>query len=303
VQASSDGRLQLDRPSADKASSDMSPVVCEQHLTERDFHRLRDLIYRACGIHLVQEKKTMVELRLRKRLLALEMASFQEYCEHVLSPAGAGEVTSMIDVITTNKTDFYREPGHFEFLTGTVLPMLDAGAGRPLQVWSAGCSSGQEPYSLAMVLSQYAEQQRPAVYRFSILATDISTRMLEKARLGIYDLEAIAPIPTEVRRKYVLKSRNAANAVARVAPEIRARVEFRRLNLMDAEFALTHPPDVIFCRNVVIYFDKATQEQLVIRFVRSLRPNGYLFMGHSETLHGFRVPLVQVAPTVYRKSG
>jgi chemotaxis protein methyltransferase CheR len=121
--------------------------------------------------------------------------------------------------------------------------------------------------------------------------------------LGIYDLEAIAPIPTEVRRKYVLKSRNAANAVARVAPEIRARVEFRRLNLMDAEFALTHPPDVIFCRNVVIYFDKATQEQLVIRFVRNLRPNGYLFMGHSETLHGFRVPLVQVAPTVYRKSG
>ena len=281
----------------------MSPVVCEQHLTARDFHKLRDLIYSVCGIHLVPDKKTMVELRLRKRLLALEMRSFREYCEHVLGAGGEAELTSMIDVITTNKTDFYRESGHFEFLTQTVLPLLDAGVGRPLQVWSAGCSSGEEPYSLAIVLSEYAEQQGPNGYRFSILATDISTRMLEKARLGIYELDAIAPIPTAVRRKYVLKSRNPARPVARMAPEIRAQVEFRRLNLMDAEFALVHPPDVIFCRNVVIYFDKATQEQLVTRFVRSLRPNGHLFMGHSETLHGFRVPLIQVAPTVYRKSG
>ena len=214
---------------------------------------------------------------------------------------GEREITALIDVITTNKTDFFREPGHFEFLTGVALPSLAAGSSRPLNVWSAGCSSGEEPYTLAIVLSEYA-QEHPG-FQFSILATDISTRVLEKARLGVYDIGTIAPIPAEAKRKYLLKSRDRNKPRARVAPEIRARVAFQRLNLMDAEFGLANPMDVIFCRNVVIYFDKTTQEQLIRKFARNLRPRGYLFMGHSETLHGFDVPLAQVAPTVYRNTG
>jgi len=152
-----------------------------------------------------------------------------------------------------------------------------------------------------MVLSDYAEQR--SGYQFSILATDISTRVLDRARRGIYDMGTIAPIPQEVKRKYLLKSRDRNQPRARVAPEIRARVEFQRLNLMDTPFGLAYPMDVIFCRNVVIYFDKATQEQLIQKFARNLGPNGHLFMGHSETLHGFDVPLAAVAPTVYRKIG
>ena len=206
----------------------------------------------------------------------------------------------MIDLITTNKTDFFREPGHFEFLTRVALPSI-ATAGRTVRVWSAGCSTGEEPYTLAMVLSEYAEQH-PA-WQFSILATDISTRVLEKARLGIYEATDIAPIPSEIRRKHLLRSRDRDNPRSRIAPATRSLVEFQRLNLMDSDFGLAHPMDIIFCRNVVIYFDKQTQEQLVRRFTRNLRPHGYLFMGHSETLHGFDVPLVQVAPTVYRRSG
>ena len=273
----------------------------EAQLHDLDFQKLRELIYSACGIHLVPAKKTMVELRLRRRLHALRMHSFREYREYVMGQGGDAELTAMIDLITTNKTDFYREPGHFDFLTRAALPSLSAGLGRPLRVWSAGCSTGEEPYSLAMVLSQYAEQH-PG-YQFSILATDISTRVLEKARLGIYEVDAIAPIPPEVRRKHLLRSRDRNSPRARIAPETRALVEFHHLNLMEQDFGLAYPLDVIFCRNVVIYFDKQTQEQLIRRFLRNLRPHGYLFMGHSETLHGFDVPLVQVAPTVYRKAG
>jgi chemotaxis protein methyltransferase CheR len=276
-------------------------VASEQHLTEREFESLRDLIYGACGIALIPAKKTMMELRLRRRLQALQMVSFREYQQYLAGRGGERELIALIDVITTNKTDFYREPGHFDFLTRAVLPALTAGSGRPLSVWSAGCSSGEEPYTLAMVLSEYAEE-RPG-FQFSILATDISTRVLEKARLGVYEIGVIAPIPPEAKRKYLLKSRDRSRPMARVAPEIRSRVDFQRLNLMDADFALPHPMDVIFCRNVVIYFDKTTQGQLIKKFFRNLRPNGYLFMGHSETLHGFDVPLAQVAPTVYRKTG
>ena len=184
----------------------MTATVAEPQLSERDFRRLSDLIYRLAGIHLVATKKIMIELRLRKRLQALQLHSFAAYCDFLFEAGGEAELPCMIDLVTTNKTDFFREPAHFEYLTNVALPALEAGFDRPLAVWSAGCSSGQEPYTLAMVLSEYSEQQEPG-YRFAILATDISGRMLERARLGIYEMETIAPIPMAVRRKYLLKSR------------------------------------------------------------------------------------------------
>ncbi len=278
----------------------MTTTASNPQLSERDFDRVCDLIYRTVGIHLVPAKKTMIELRLRRRLQALGYDSFQAYCEFLFGKGRDAELTPLIDVVTTNKTDFFREPAHFDYLTGTVLPGLSAGFDRPLAVWSAGCSSGQEPYTLAMVLSDYGERQE-SDYGFEILATDISTRVLDRARLGIYDTEAVAPLPAALRQRYVLRSRQRDNPAVRIAPEIRIRVTFRRLNLMDSDYRLPHSMDVIFCRNVVIYFDKPTQARLLAHLARHLRTGGHLFMGHSESLHGLELPLAPVAPTVYRK--
>ncbi len=288
----------------ERGGNPCSGSVRESGLSQRDFGRLSAFVHEHCGIKLPPSKKTMLEARLRRRLRALEMKSYEEYCDYLFGPRGLQEeIVRMIDLVTTNKTDFFREPAHFDFLVRNCLADLcDAGRGgawRRVAVWSAGCSTGEEPYTLAMVLSEFGEG-RPG-FRFSILATDISTRVLETAAVGIYDEERVDPVPPAWKRKYLLKSRDRSKGLVRVASALRSLVEFRRLNLMDENFGIREPMNVIFCRNVIIYFDKATQEALVNRFAGHLAPGGYLFLGHSETLCGMDAPLVQVAPTVYRK--
>jgi chemotaxis protein methyltransferase CheR len=281
------------------------PQVAMAHLGETDFRRLAEFIYREAGISLAPAKRVMVETRLRKRLEALGIGSFHAYCEFVLGPQGGEEWTPLLDRITTNKTDFFREPGHFSVLTGTALPAMAAlyqsGTRQPLTVWSAGCSSGEEPYTLAMVLSEYAAAQSGGRYRFAITATDLSTRVLEKAQQAVYATELVDPVPPALRHKYLLRSRDPARQVVRICPELRALVTFRRLNFMESRFSFDTPFDAIFCRNVMIYFDKPTQETLVNRFASHLRPGGYLFVGHSETLNGLRTPFQPVSPAVYRR--
>jgi chemotaxis protein methyltransferase CheR len=263
-------------------------------MSQGDFARLREFIYNECGITLVDSKKTMLEGRLQKRLRELRLKSFSQYCDYLFSSNGfEEELTDMINQVTTNKTDFFREPAHFEYLTQKALPELSR-VKKSFTVWSAGCSSGEEPYTLAMVLKEYG-------CHFTILATDISTKVLEKARLAVYDEERVGPIPPEFKRKYLLANKDRAKKLFRVVPELRERVKLKRLNFMDSDFGFHEPIDVIFCRNVVIYFDKPTQERLLNRFCRYLSPEGYIFMGHSETLLGMDVPLVPVAPTVYRR--
>jgi len=242
----------------------------------------------------------MLEGRLRRRLRSLNLNSCSDYCAYVFSGDGhPEEVPHLIDVVTTNKTDFFRESKHFEYLTGIAVPTLLRGDSRSLLFWSAGCSTGEEPYTLAMVLSDYAENTRG--FRFQLLATDISTQVLEHAQRAIYKSELLRPVPADLRRKYVMRSRDRASQLERIVPELRALVEFRRLNLMDSDFGIGDPVDVIFCRNVIIYFDQPTRSALLNRFSRQLRPGGYLFLGHSETLNGLDVPLLSVGPTVYRK--
>jgi chemotaxis protein methyltransferase CheR len=247
----------------------------------------------------------MLEARIRKRLNVLKMKSFREYCDYVFSPEGMkNEIVHMIDVVTTNKTDFFRESKHFDYLVQTVLPelvgSLGAGISRRLMLWSAGCSTGEEPYTLAMVLSEFGENYRK--FQYSILATDISTKALEEARLGIYSEDRVEPIPLALKRKYLLRSKDRSKGLVRVAPALRKRVEFKRLNFMDKNFGIREQMDIIFCRNVIIYFDRPTQEIILNRLCRHLRDGGYIFMGHSETLSGLNVPLVPVFTTVYRKS-
>jgi len=273
-------------------------------LSERDFRRLAEVIYAECGIRMTEQKLVMVEARLRKRLRALGYHSFRDYCDYLFTEAGMeDELVSMINVITTNKTDYFREPKHFEALVNTAVPRLaelyGAGKRRPLAVWSAGCSTGEEPYTIAMVLSEYA-LAHPG-FLFTILATDISTVVLEKAIRAIYSADRAEAIPASLRKKYLLRSRDRSKNTVRVIPGLRTRVRFRRLNFMDHDFGMRELQDIIFCRNVIIYFDRPTQEKVLKRLCRHLVPGGYLFMGHSETLSGLDVPLVSEGATIYRK--
>ncbi len=268
-------------------------------LSPKEFSQLSQFIYDTVGIKLSQAKKTMVEARLQKRLRILKMNSHKDYFNFLFSNDGMQtELINLIDVVTTNTTDFFREPQHFDFLANNVLPewLGRSGANPLLRIWSAGCSLGMEPYTLAIVLSEF-EEKKPA-FNWRILATDISTQALQKAVKAVYDEERVNCIPYSMKSKYLLRSKDRKKKLIRIVPELRKRVEFRRLNFMEP-FSFNHPMDIIFCRNVVIYFDKQTQETLFNKFCRVLKPGGYLFIGHSESLAGMTLPLRQVIPTVY----
>lgn len=274
-------------------------------MTGHDFERLSRFIYGHCGIKMPPVKKIMLESRLQKRLRMLGMTSFRDYCDLLFkSPEGGSELVHMIDAVTTNKTDFFREPVHFSFLTETVLPEFmqegDSHLRAPYTVWSSACSSGEEPYTLAVVMSEF-ERLNPG-FKFTIMATDISTKVLDKAKAGIYDEKQISMIPLSLKQKYFLRSKDRAKEQVRVTPGLRSLVAFQRLNLMDERYPVRPASlDAIFCRNVIIYFDRQTQYALLDRLCRHIKPNGYLFLGHSETVHGFDLPLVRTSSTIYRK--
>lgn len=267
---------------------------------DREFNRFSSFIYEQVGIKMPPAKKTMLEGRLHKRLKALRISTFEDYADYVFSSEGKHvELIHLIDAVTTNKTDFFREPHHFEYLAQQFLPEFAKKSSRNINIWSAGCSSGEEPYTIAMVLrDKLAEYPGTGL---SILASDISTTVLNNAKTGIYPEERSVPIPLYYKKKYLMKSRDRSRALVRIIPEIRSLVTFRRINFMDNDFGLRDKMDVIFCRNVVIYFDKPTQQALMQKFHRQLQPGGLLFIGHSETLNGLDLPFKQVANTVYRK--
>ncbi len=273
-------------------------------MSQKTFDRLSDFIHNCCGIKMPPAKKTMLEGRLRKRLRALGMRSFDEYCKYALDGKGAHtEYIHMIDVVTTNKTDFFREAGHFVYLMEKVLPEFvnnrGANGGTMLNIWSAGCSTGEEPYTLAMVLSEFSEHY--SMIDFSILATDISTQVLEKAVRGVYEHQRVEPVSLSLRKKYFMRGKGEKEGFVRIRPEVRAHIKFRRLNFLEEDFPIAEPMHIIFCRNVMIYFDKPTQEKLVRRFCEHLIPDGYFFTGHSETLHGLDLPLESLAANVHRR--
>jgi chemotaxis protein methyltransferase CheR len=274
----------------------------DEFLSTRDYTRLCNLIYAEAGIHLGAGKKTMLEVRIKRRFRVLSLDSYGQYCDYLFGHQGMKEeIVNLIDVVTTNKTDFFREAEHFNLLVERALPDLTSrsGSGRPLMVWSAGCSTGEEPYTLAMVLSEYAETH-PG-FRFRILATDISTAVLAKAEMGVYPSEVVVPVPALFKRKYFMRSRDPGSNRVRVAPELRRLIEFRRLNFMDSDYGIHEKADAIFCRNVIIYFDRSTQEKVLKRLSHQLVPRGYMFVGHAETLHDMDLPLAPVAPALYRR--
>jgi len=277
-------------------------------MPEREFRRFSELIYGLCAIRLTPMKRTMLTGRLMKRMRVLDIHDFGRYFEHVTSPEGrAQELHHMIDVVTTNKTDFFRERSHFDILVRDCLPSLLSRrrkrAEGELRLWSAACSTGEEPYTLAMVMEDQVRRRGNGL-SYEVLATDISTRVLDAARRAVYDEDRVAPVPSPLKRVYLMRGKGERKGFVRVVPELRKRVRFERLNLLDPDgFGLKTFMDVVYCRNVIIYFDRRTQQRLFQRMYDQIVPGGYLFIGHSETLHGIHDGFIPVGTSVYRKPG
>jgi chemotaxis protein methyltransferase CheR len=281
------------------------PPDALDHLSDSRFRAIAEIIEQRVGIKMPPSKRIMVEVRLRKRVRALDLDDLDDYARYIFELGHLEEeLPDLIDCVTTNKTDFFREPAHFEFLRGVAVPRLvkDRGVRMPnLKIWSAACSTGAEVYTLAMVLQDMLGARGD--FRYFLLGTDISNDVLEEARSATYPLEFLAAVPEPMRQRYVMIARDAKRGVARIAPELRARTRFERLNLMDSHYPVDDDIDVIFCRNVLIYFDKPTQQAVVKRLVSHLRPGGFLILGHSESMAASGVGgIAQVMPTVYRAS-
>lgn len=272
-------------------------------LSDDDFQSLADLVHQKAGINLKIGKKEMVRMRLGKRIREGGFPGFRDYFQHVIQDQTGDELVFLLDAISTNLTSFFRESKHFDFMRQRFLPDLEASRKkryeRPqLRIWSAGCSTGEEPYSIAITVLEHSDYF--ARGNFKVLGTDISTKVLKKAHLGLYPLNEVTQLPYELRRRYFQKGKGAWEDWARVAPVLKSRTVFRRLNLMEP-WPFRHRFDLIFCRNVMIYFDKETQAELAVRLFGQLVNGGYLFIGHSESLSGKDTGFKYVQPTVYRK--
>ena len=271
-------------------------------LSDRGFARLAAYITDELGIKMPASKRGMIRSRLLRRVRDLGLASVEEYAKYLFGANGDQEYQYFINAITTNTTEFFREPEHFQYLTEIALPSLhlDCAYLMPcVRVWSAACSTGEEPYTLAMVLEEYAAEHTG--FNYAVLGTDVSTRVLAKARRAIYPEEQIGPVALRLRRKYLLRSRGERGALVRMVPALRQRVSFHHLNFVAENYQIQERFEIIFLRNVLIYFDKATQEAVVNKVCRYLQPGGYLFVGHSESLSELNVPVKRMHASIYRK--
>jgi chemotaxis protein methyltransferase CheR len=262
-----------------------------------EYRHIADLVYERTRICLHQ-KPTLIQTRVAKRLRALGMETLRDYCRYLQGPDGLRELPHLIDLLTTNYTHFLRESPHFEFLVQTALPGLLKKGARSFNAWSAACATGEEPFTLAVFLAEHFPLDR---FDWRILATDISQRALQVGREAVYPAERIATLPEVWQRKYFQVGSGAYAGQVRVKQAIRERVVFEHQNL------LAPPPngrtfEIIFCRNVMIYFDRGTQTELVNTLSRFLAPGGYLFVGHAESLTGIDMPLTRVSASVYQKA-
>lgn len=274
----------------------------EMDLSESDFRNFTALIYEKSGINLHKGKRELLKARLAKVLRQFDFRSVGEYYDYLMRDTSGDAFIPLLDVISTNLTAFLREPKHFEFLAETVIPEVFSQGGTrnsgPIRIWCAGCSSGEEAYSIAMTMLEALPENRHRDLR--ILGTDISTRMLQLAERGVYEAARVEKVPYGMRRQCFQKGVNRWSGFYRVKPHVRNLVRFQRLNFIEP-FSFTDPFDIVFCRNVMIYFDKQTQERLVNRFYEVIQGAGYLFIGHSESLTGVAHRFRYVRPSVYRK--
>lgn len=277
-----------------------TPAIASPELDVTRLRRFAAEITATLGIKLPDDKLTMLHGRLQRRLNQLGMRSLAEYEQRLADPAHAtDERVQLFDLATTNKTDFFREPDHFTYLTEHALPALSRRGNRwNCRVWCAGCSTGQEVYTLAMVLDDYARSHTG--FGFEIAATDVSTRVLREAAAATYPESLVEPVPPAMRQRYLMRGKGARSGMVRIVPELRARVRFSRLNFMAPQYPLGEL-DIVFFRNVLIYFDRKTQKQVLERQCRLLQPGGYLFIAHTESIAGLDLPLVAETSSILRR--
>jgi chemotaxis protein methyltransferase CheR len=274
----------------------------EAPLSAEAYRFIVDLIYRHSRIKLGSDKQALLSSRLTKRLRSIGLSSFDEYCAVLRSPQSQDEIEELLDLISTNHTRFYREPDHFDYLIAKILPPLIPtliARHSPLRVWSAASSSGEEPYTLAIVLSEFL-RAFPAV-DWQICASDISNRVLTAAKQGVYRMDAVEPVPPDLLKRYFQKGFGAQEGKCRVRSELRDKVRYERINLFQHEYPIPLQQHVIFCRNVMIYFDIPSREQAVKRMSHYLAPGGYLIVGHSESLMGINHGLKSIRQGIYQK--
>lgn len=282
------------------AAAQLASAALADQISARNFERLARYIYDYSGIKMPSSKRTMLEGRLRRRLRHTGHSTFDDYCDHLFREDGLeSESVFLIDAVTTNKTDFFREPRHFDYMAEQVLPEYLAAGQRRIRAWSAACSTGAETYTMAMVMQRFADEHGGP--DFQILGTDLSTEVLETALRGVYANEVLGPVPADMRR-WVMPARDSRRREARIHPALRAKLSLARLNLMDDSYSVGEPFDLIMCRNVLIYFDKPTQAKVLKRLCDRLKRGGFLFIGHSESITGIDLPLTTVANTVFRKT-
>ena len=279
---------------------DMGLAVADR-LSVRDFQRIATVVTEFAGIKLPETKRSMIEGRVARRARETGFESIGAYCDFLSSPANlAAESRHLIDISTTNKTDFFREPRHFEFVTQVALPQFLRGrsSSAPLKFWSAASSNGAEAYTLAIALAEAA--RAGSAFDFRIFGTDICRTMIAAARQAVYPAAMLAPVAPALRRRYTMESRNSADARVRIVPELRARTKFVEMNLMDVHYPFDRDFDVILLRNVLIYFEQEVQHAVIRRLCKHLRPGGYLLLGHSESMIGVEVGLEQVEPATFQ---
>ena len=266
-------------------------------LSDREMDRIVRLVYERSGITLHQGKRALIVARLHRLLKAGGFTSFSQYVRHVETDHTGHQLSVLLDAITTNHTSFFREDEHFRFLAERVVPPIVAES-RPVRLWCAACSTGQEPVSLAMTLMQALPESHHG--RVRLLASDISTRALKTATAGVYPMKVAAAVPPSLLKHYFERGLGADEGKLRVRAQVRRAIEYRRINLVEID-NLNETFDVVFCRNVMIYFDKAVQQRVVSLIERHLAPGGYLFIAHSESLNGLSHELKWMAPAVYQR--
>ncbi len=286
------------RQVSETAARQPSSTGRDYQLSTAEFEAIRELVGRHTGISLSDKKRELVYSRLAKRLRQLQLSSFADYVARI-ERGDREELLELINAITTNLTAFFRERHHFDYLASHVLPEIDRRDGkRSLRIWSAGCSSGEEPYSIAITVLEALPHWSSS--NFEIFATDLDSNMVAHARHGIYAVDRVKDLPKPVLKAWFRRGKGDKSGLARVSPELQRILHFSVLNLM-ADWSLKGPLDAIFCRNVMIYFNKDTQRKLVDRFANMLAPNGHLFLGHSESLHNVSDRFTSKGKTVYQK--
>jgi len=273
-------------------------------MTESERAEISSFIESEFGIKMPAIKKVLLKGRLSKRLRALGFKSYGDYYKFIRSDKGRSEFLIFADLVSTHETYFFREPQHFAYLYSEILPILiettGAGVKRAIRILSAGCSSGEEVYSIAITLEEFKRKVNPQ-YIYRITGGDISVRVIEVASRAIYPYQRLKNVSEEYQRRYFMKGKNDKKDFVRIVPEVRINTEFVAMNLMDSYYPFVDKFDVIFCRNALIYFDRETQVDVIRKLCNCLNKNGYLFIGHSETMSGYNLPLRCVEPTIYRR--